>query len=203
MANYWLMKSEPFKYSWDDLVAEEEGTWDGVRNYQARNMIRDDMAVGDMAFFYHSSCKVPGIVGTMKIVTDAYPDHTAFDPAAHYHDPKSDPDNPRWVMVDVEFVAKFATVVPLALLQETPGLEDMMVTKRGMRLSIQPVSAEEWAIVNRLGNELTPDAVAKFLTAKKAKKNAGTAAKTKKKKTAVKKKLTAAKKKKKTAAKKS
>ena len=148
---YWLMKSEPDVYSIDHLKRDRVEKWEGVRNYQARNLMRDEMKVGDEFLFYHSSADPPGVAGIGRIVREAYPDSTAFDASSPYHDPKSDPDNPRWLMVDVEFVEKFPGLVPLSVLHETAGLEDMMVTRRGMRLSIQPVTAAEWDIVVRLG----------------------------------------------------
>ncbi len=144
--NFWLMKSEPSVYSIDDLAAEPNQIdyWDGIRNYQARNFIRDDMQVGDLSFFYHSNCKVPGIVGTMKIVRSAYPDHTAFDDTEKYYDPKSDPNNPRWFMFDVELVTKFSRIVALSELRREPTLENMLILRRGNRLSITPITSEEW-----------------------------------------------------------
>ncbi len=153
---FWLMKSEPDVYSIDHLETNRVDYWDGVRNYQARNLMRDELKLGDMVLFYHSNAKPPGVAGLARVAREAYPDHTAFDPTSKYFDPKSDPDDPRWLMVDVEFVEKFPGLVPLATLQETPGLEDMMVTKRGMRLSIQPVSAEEWSIVVEMGRNAVP-----------------------------------------------
>ena len=145
--NYWLMKSEPDVYGIDDL--EQEGTdhWDGVRNYQARNMMRDQMKPGDLAFFYHSNTEVPGIVGIMEIVREGYPDHTAFDPESKYYDPRSDPDNPRWYMVDVRFVRKLRRVIPLAELKRYPQLADMPLVKKGNRLSIMPVTPEQWDFI--------------------------------------------------------
>ncbi len=148
---YWLMKSEPNVYSIDDLAEEGTDHWDGVRNYQARNTMRDDMKVGDGVLFYHSNAKPPGVAGIAKIAKRGYPDHTAFDPDSKYYDSKSDPDNPRWYMVDVAFVQKFDEVVPLDKLKVTKGLEDMVVTQKGSRLSVQPVSPDEWKIVRRLG----------------------------------------------------
>ena len=145
--NYWLMKSEPDVYGINHL--EQEGTdhWDGVRNYQARNMMRDQMKPGDLAFFYHSNTEVPGIVGIMEIVREGYPDHTAFDPESKYYDPKSDPDNPRWFMVDVRFVRKLRRVIPLAELKQYPQLADMPLVKKGNRLSIMPVTPEQWDFI--------------------------------------------------------
>lgn len=140
------MKSEPQEYSIDDLGNEPNATdyWDGIRNYQVRNFIRDDMRVGDLAFFYHSVCKVPGVVGIMKIVREAYPDHTAFDPDSKYYDPKSDPQNPRWLMVDVQLVEKFPRIVSLAELRAEESLTDMLILRRGNRLSITPIAPEHW-----------------------------------------------------------
>lgn len=149
---YWLFKSEPDAFSIDDLRAmpARKDHWDGVRNYQARNMMRDDMQKGDLAFFYHSSCPEPGIVGTVTITQTGYPDHTAFDPREKYYDPKSDPENPRWYMVDVKFKQKFPTVISLASLKDNKQLKDMLLVQKGSRLSIMPVAAKEWNIINKL-----------------------------------------------------
>lgn len=124
--------------------------WDGIRNYQARNLMRDQMKKGDLGFFYHSSCKVPGIVGIVKIVKEAYPDHTAWDPESNYYDVKSSPDNPRWLMVDVKFVSQYPEVISLQKLRTIAALEDMPLLQKGSRLSIQPVSAEHWNIIEAL-----------------------------------------------------
>ena len=150
--NYWLMKSEPDVYSIHHLAAEADQTdyWDGIRNYQVRNFIRDDMKVGDRAFFYHSQCKVPGIVGTMRIVREAYPDHTAFDETEKYFDPKSDPDNPRWLMFDVQLDAIFPNIVSLAELRQHEQLAEMRVVQKGNRLSITPVTEEQWNYIQFL-----------------------------------------------------
>ena len=144
---YWLMKSEPNDYSIDDLERDKMEPWDGIRNYQARNMIRDDMAIGDDVIFYHSSCKVPGAVGLAKIASDVYPDPTQFDPREKHYDPKSKQDDPRWLLRDVSFVRKFDRVITLKELKEHPGLADFRLTKRGNRLSIFPVAQEHWDIV--------------------------------------------------------
>lgn len=145
------MKSEPDCYSIDDLrAAGKPAMWEGCRNYTVRNFMRDTMQPGDMAFFYHSSCEVPGIVGTMRIVGDAYPDPTQFDPSSDYYDPKSPKDNPRWILRDVLFVEKYARTIPLAELREIPGLEEMAVLRKGQRLSVMPVEAKEWEIVTAL-----------------------------------------------------
>lgn len=143
---YWLMKSEPEEFSIDDLEsrAHQREPWDGVRNYQARNMLRDEMKAGDLAFFYHSNCETPGIAGVVKIAREGYPDPTAFDPEDDHYDPKSDPDNPRWYLVDVEFVRKLNRVIPLTELKAEPALETMPLTRRGNRLSVMPVTEAEW-----------------------------------------------------------
>ena len=151
MRRYWLMKSEPDEFSIDDLVAapSQSTPWVGVRNYQARNFMRDDMRVGDRAFFYHSSCPEPGIADVVEIARLAYPDQTQFDPKSVYYDPKSPRDAPRWVHVDVKLVRK-TRLVTLPLLRATPRLEDMVVLRRGNRLSITPVTPAEWKIVEKL-----------------------------------------------------
>ncbi len=138
------MKSEPDAYSIDDLERDGREPWDGIRNYQARNMMRDDMAVGDDVFFYHSNCKEPGIVGLAKIVSDVYPDPTQFDPDEKYYDPKSDPDNPRWLLRDVEFVRKLDRTITLAELKAQKGLDDFVLLRKGNRLSIMPVDKKTW-----------------------------------------------------------
>lgn len=151
LMNYWLMKSEPDVYSIDDLKkVGKPAMWEGCRNYTVRNFFRDSMAVGDMAFFYHSNADPSGIVGTMKIVSDAYPDPTQFDPESEYFDPKSPRENPRWLLRDVEFVSKFERVITLSELRETAGLEEMLVIRRGQRLSVMPVTKNEWDIVMNL-----------------------------------------------------
>jgi len=143
---YWLMKSEPSTFSIDDLRRRPGKTehWDGVRNYQARNFMRDAMRPNDLAFFYHSSCDIPGIAGIMEIARAAYPDFTAWDPKSRYRDSNSTPDKPIWYMVDVRFKRKLARVIPLAELKANRALKDMLLLRRGTRLSIQPVTAREW-----------------------------------------------------------
>ena len=143
------MKSEPGEFSIDDLKAspKQTGMWDGVRNYQARNMIRDDMKKGDVVFFYHSNCDEPGIVGEMVIVKEAYPDPTAFDPADKHFDPKSDRDNPRWFAVDVKFKCKYKRTITLAELKRHACLKEMRLLQRGNRLSVMPVTAAEWDFI--------------------------------------------------------
>ena len=145
---YWLMKSEPSEFGIDDLSkACGAEPWDGIRNYQARNMIRDEMKPGDQAFFYHSSCEVPGIVGIMEIATAAYPDPTAFDPADKHFDPASDPDNPRWYLVDVRFGRRLGRTIPLSELKPFPELAALPLVRRGNRLSVMPVSKGKWEFI--------------------------------------------------------
>jgi len=148
---YWLMKSEPDEFSIDDLERARAQTtaWFGVRNYQARNYMRDEMRVGDRAFFYHSSCAEPGIAGVVEISKLAYPDATQFDPKGPYYDAKSTRDAPRWVNVDVKLVRK-TPLITVPTLRSTPGLEDMVTLGRGNRLSITPVTSAEWKIIERL-----------------------------------------------------
>ncbi len=147
---YWLMKSEPDDYSIDDLERDGREPWDGIRNYQARNMMRDDMKVGDKAFFYHSSCPEPGVVGIMTIASEAYDDPTQFDRKAKYYDPKSTRDNPRWQLVDVAFERKLARIIPLREIKANPKLDGMILTRRGNRLSITPVSAAHWNAILKM-----------------------------------------------------
>ena len=145
--NYWLMKSEPDVFGIDHLIECPDQTehWDGVRNYQARNFMRDDMSVGDQVFFYHSNTKVPGIVGLAEVAREAYPDHTQFDPDSKYFDPKSDPDEPRWVMVEIKFRRKLERVISLRELKDQADqLEGLKLIQRGNRLSIMPVSKKHW-----------------------------------------------------------
>lgn len=151
MQRHWLMKSEPDEFSIDDLAKAPGQTtaWFGVRNYQARNYMRDEMRVGDLAFFYHSSCAEPGIAGIVEISKPAYPDATQFDPKSEYYDPKSTRDAPRWVNVDVKLVRK-TRLVTVPMLRATRGLEDMVTLRRGNRLSITPVTPAEWKIIEKL-----------------------------------------------------
>jgi predicted RNA-binding protein with PUA-like domain len=144
---YWLMKSEPSTFSIDDLArAPKKRTgWDGVRNFQVRNMLRDEMKKGDLALFWHSSCDVPGAYGVVKIAKEGYPDPSAFDPKHAYFDPDSDPAEPRWFAVDVELVERFEKPITLATMKANASkLDDMLVLRRGNRLSITPVTAEQW-----------------------------------------------------------
>lgn len=140
---YWLFKTEPDTFSIDTLRIQQVSCWEGVRNYQARNMLRDDIRIGDLVLIYHSSCKNVGVAGIAKVVREAYPDHFAFDPESDYFDAKSNPENPRWVMVDVEFVRKTKRVIPLSVLKAMPELSELALVKKGNRLSIMPVSEQE------------------------------------------------------------
>jgi len=150
--NYWLFKSEPDAFGIDDLAAMpgKKDHWDGIRNYQARNLIRDDMKKGDLGFFYHSSCAVPGIVGLITITRESYPDHTAFDSKEKYYDPKSDPETPRWFMVDVKLKKKFREIITLEELKSRKPLQDMQLLKRGNRLSVLPIKKKEWDYINKM-----------------------------------------------------
>lgn len=152
MPRYWLFKSEPGSYSIDHLEKDGRTFWNGIRNYQARNLLRDEVGKGDRVLFYHSNTEPPGVAGTAIVVRASYPDPTALDPESRYFDPKASEDDPRWFMVDVEFEKKFPTYVPLGTLKMTPGLEDMVVTTKS-RLSVQPVTAAEFRIVEALGEE--------------------------------------------------
>ena len=154
-AVFWLMKSEPDVYGIDDLQRQQRGQWEGVRNFQARNHLRR-MRVGELAFFYHSSTTPPGIAGLLRISREAYPDPTQFDPKSPYHDPKSKPENPRWSMVDVEFVEKFRELISLEQLKADRALSGMLVIRRGMRLSVQPVERAEFEHVLALASAKTP-----------------------------------------------
>jgi predicted RNA-binding protein with PUA-like domain len=147
--NYWLMKSEPDVFGIEDLIKRPDKTepWDGVRNYQARNMMRDDMKKGDLAFLYHSNCKEPGIAGIMKIVREGYPDHTAFDAKEKYFDPKSDPDNPRWYMVDVRHVRTLKRIITLTELKTHDELSELPLVRRGNRLSVMPIIKTHWDFI--------------------------------------------------------
>ena len=154
---YWLMKTEPTTFSVDDLAKcpGKRDHWDGIRNYQVRNMIRDDMRQGDLAFMYYSSCKEPGIVAIMEIVKEAYPDDTAFNPEEHYYDPKSDPDNPRWFMVDVKLKRKLKSYISLELLKQQKALQDMRLLAKGNRLSIMPLTKKQWDYVLAMETKLS------------------------------------------------
>jgi len=150
-ANYWLFKSEPSSFSLDDLKNRPQATehWDGVRNFQARNFLRDQVKLGDLVFFYHSNIAEPGIVGIAEVVKEGYPDFTAFDPQSKYFDPRSTPDKPSWYMVDVRFLRELPRPVTLAELKGIPSLAGMALLNRS-RLSIQPVREDEWHEIMRL-----------------------------------------------------
>jgi predicted RNA-binding protein with PUA-like domain len=152
--NYWLMKSEPSTFGIDDLAKAKNRTtgWDGVRNFQARNYLRDGMKKGDLAFFYHSSCEVPGVAGIVKVVREGYPDQTAFDASDDHYDADSDRDNPRWYSVDVKLERKFDRIITLDELRShaKAKLKDMIVLKRGNRLSITPVTKSEFEFIAAL-----------------------------------------------------
>ncbi len=149
---YWLIKSEPSSFSFDHLLGAPKRTtsWEGVRNYQARNLLRDEMQRGDGVLFYHSSTDVPAIVGEAEVVREGYPDPTAFDASDSHYDARSTRESPAWFTVDVRAVSRFEQEIPLARLRQTPGLERMVLVQKGSRLSVQPVTAEEWRIVHAL-----------------------------------------------------
>ena len=152
--HYWLMKSEPQTFSIEDLARKGVEPWDGVRNYQARNFIRDAMRVGDGVLFYHSNCAEPGVAGIAEVASAAYPDPSQFAPRSEYHDPGSPREAPRWWLVDVRFVRKLARMVSLQTLQRDARLGDFALTRRGNRLSVLPVSAAQWRII--IGHEKDP-----------------------------------------------
>jgi predicted RNA-binding protein with PUA-like domain len=148
---YWLFKSEPDAFSIDDLAARAAAgePWDGVRNYQARNMLRDQMRIGDGVLFYHSNCRVPGVVGLAEVSSAAYPDATAFDPQAHYFDAKSDPEHPRWYLVEIRYLRHLTRTIALTELKDHADgpLADMPLVRRGNRLSVMPVTAQQWSFI--------------------------------------------------------
>lgn len=154
--NYWLIKSEPDVFSIDDLQKVGSEPWDGIRNYQARNFMRDSMEIGDLAIFYHSNAKPPGAVGIARVASEPYPDRLQFDKKSKYHDPKSDPDDPRWLLRDFEFVEKFPEMVTLEAMKADAALEGMLVAKRGQRLSIQPVEAKHFKRVCKMAGIKVP-----------------------------------------------
>ena len=151
MVNYWLMKSEPDVYPFEQLVIDGTTHWDGVRNYQARNMMRDDMKLGDYVLFYHSNFKPPHVAGVARVSREGYPDHTAQDPNSNYFDPKASPENPRWMMVNIEPVKAFSNIVPLQEVRENPACGNMLLIRKGQRLSIQPVDESDFDIVLAMG----------------------------------------------------
>ena len=150
MVRYWLMKSEPHVYPFSQLVEDGSTHWDGVRNYQARNMMRDDLKLGDMVLFYHSNTKPPHVAGIARVSREGYPDHTSWDPDSKYYDEKSSPDNPRWIMVDIEAIQEMEKV-SLVDIKANPNLDGMPLVQKGQRLSVQPVSKEQYEEICRMG----------------------------------------------------
>ncbi|MCA8977635.1 MAG: EVE domain-containing protein [Planctomycetes bacterium] len=150
---YWLFKSEPESYAFDSLVRDRRTYWHGVRNYQARNLLRDEIRVDDGVLFYHSNARPMAVVGIAKVVRNGYPDHTAFDAASDYYDDKSDPQSPTWYMVDIASVGPMQSPLTREQLKQEPALSDMVLLQRGSRLSVQPVSVEEWRHILRLGGQ--------------------------------------------------
>ncbi|MEN8191459.1 MAG: EVE domain-containing protein [Bacteroidota bacterium] len=153
MKKYWLVKSEPTAYSIDDLVKDKKTHWDGVRNYQARNFMRDEMKKGDQVLFYHSNAEPTAVVGVCEVVKEGYPDFTAFDPDEKHFDPKSKSDNPTWIMVDIKLIKKFERAVTLKEIKENPKLSNMRLVQRGNRLSVMPVEKKEFDIILRLSEK--------------------------------------------------
>ncbi len=151
MVNCWLMKSELDVYPYAQLVADGSTHWDGVRNYQARNMMRDVMKIGDLVLFYHSNCKPPHVAGVARVCKEGYPDHTSWDATSNYHDPKSTPESPRWFMVDIEPVVELPNTVPLQSVRDNPACENMLLIRRGQRLSIQPVENTDFDNILSMG----------------------------------------------------
>jgi|TARA_B110000263_G_scaffold110960_1_gene97037 predicted RNA-binding protein with PUA-like domain len=149
--NYWLMKSEPLVYPWKNLVEDKKTHWDGVRNYQARNMMRDDMKLGDRVLFYHSNFKPPHVVGVAEICKEGHPDHTAQDPSSNYYDEKATPENPRWMMVEIKPVIAMGRLISLQEMRDNPALEGMKLLMKGSRLSVQPVTEKHFEIVCQMG----------------------------------------------------
>ena len=147
MVNYWLMKSEPHVYPFEQLVTDGFTHWDGVRNYQARNMMRDDMKKGDLVLFYHSNTKPPNIAGIARVSREGYPDHTAQDSSSKYFDPKASPENPRWMMVDIEAVRELPATVSLEDVRNNPACENMLLVRKGQRLSVQPVDEADFSTI--------------------------------------------------------
>ena len=152
MVAYWLMKSEPHVYPYEQLVEDGSTHWDGVRNYQARNMMRDDMKLGDLVLYYHSNFKPPHVAGIARICKEGYPDFTAQDPNSKYFDAKATPDNPRWMMVDIEPVRQLDDIIPLEDIKNNPECEGMLLIRKGQRLSVQPVEEEHFFAVLRMAN---------------------------------------------------
>ena len=148
---FWLMKSEPDAYSIDDLARDKKTCWDGVRNYQARNLMRDEIKKGDLVLYYHSNAKPPGVAGVAKVVKESYPDHTQFDKKSKYFDPKATEAEPRWFMVDIQLVKKFKTFLPLEELKGVKALDGMVLLQKGSRLSVQPVTKKQYETILKLG----------------------------------------------------
>ena len=153
MTNFWLFKSEPNTYSFNDLVNDGVTEWDGVRNFQVRNWLRDTIKTGDQILFWHSNAKEIGVVGSAIVVKDGYPDHTAWDPLSDHPDPKSSPDNPIWYMVDIKPLKEFMKIITMQQLRDHPSLVDMVVLKKGNRLSITPVTQAEYQTVISLSED--------------------------------------------------
>lgn len=151
---YWMLKCEPKTYNIEDLKKEpnQTTTWEGVRNYQARNMIRDEIKKGDLAFFYYSNAKVPGVAGVMEIVKEGYPDFTAWNPEHKYYDPVSTPDNPRWYQVDVKLRQTFPSIISLTDLRNVPQLADLWILRKGNRLSVTPVTENQWNVILKMSD---------------------------------------------------
>ncbi len=149
--HYWLLKTEPETYSIDDLARDQRTCWDGVRNYQARNYLRDEMKIGDLVLIHHSNADPPGVAGVAEVVKSAYPDHTALDRKNDHYDPRATKENPIWMMVDVEFVEKFHQVVTMDAMMQARGLDGMLVLKRGQRLSVMPVEPRHFELVSSMG----------------------------------------------------
>jgi predicted RNA-binding protein with PUA-like domain len=152
---YWLMKTEPDVFSIHDLRRKGRSPWDGVRNYTARNFMKDEMKMGDLVLFYHSSVTPPGVAGIARVCSATYPDPTQFDTKSQYYDPKSKADAPRWWLIDVEFVEELPTFLPLPLLRESPEIRDMVLLRKGMRLSVQPVSKAHFSWIVKAGKGKT------------------------------------------------
>lgn len=150
---YWIFKSEPSTYSIDDMMRDVTTYWNGVRNYQARNFLRDDVKIGDQVLFYHSSCEVPAVVGLCEVVKNGYPDFTAFDPKSEYFDPKSKIDEPTWFMVDIKFVKKFENPVTLQNIKSNPKLRNLKLVQKGNRLSIIPITKDEFDEILKMASE--------------------------------------------------
>lgn len=150
--NYWLFKSEPTAYSYEHLVEDHIAEWDGVRNFQARNFLRDYIKVNDLVLFYHSNAQLIAVIGTAIVVKEGYPDHTAWDPDSDHPDPKSTMENPIWYMVDIKAKEYFKRPVTLQAIRNNPALKDMLLLRKGMRLSIQPITQEQFEVIYNMGN---------------------------------------------------